>query len=117
VIARIWAATARRDCVDAYVAHLREKTFPQLASIDGHRGACVLTHPSNDIVDVTVITLWDSVAAIARFSGAEPEVAVVPREAQALLNSWDLRAVHWDVAYLTGSGGPGRSGGSGASVG
>ena len=27
VIARIWAATARRDRVDAYVAHLREKTF------------------------------------------------------------------------------------------
>ena len=101
MIARIWNGTARPDRIDAYVAHLREKTFLQLASIDGHRGACVLTRPANGIVDVTVITLWESVEAIARFSGAEPEVAVVPVEAQALLNSWDLRAVHWDVAYAT----------------
>ena len=101
MIARIWAATARRDGIDGYVAHLREKTFPHLASIDGHRGAYVLTHPSNEIVDVSVITLWDSVEAIARFSGGDPEVAVVPREAQAFLNSWELRAVHWDVAYQT----------------
>ena len=101
MIARIWRGTARPDLIDAYVAHLRETTFPQLASIAGHRGAFVLTRPSNDVVDVTVITLWESVDAIARFSGAVPDVAVVPREAQALLNSWDLRAVHWDVAYLT----------------
>jgi len=102
VIARIWAATARRDQVEPYLAHLREKTFPQLNAIEGHRGACVLTHPSGEIVDITVITLWDSVDAIRRFSaGRDPEVAVVPRDAQDLLNSWDLRAVHWDVAYQT----------------
>ena len=101
MIARIWTATARTDRIDAYVAHLVENTFPQLASIDGHRGAQVLTRPSNGIVDVTVITFWESVDAIAQFSGADPEVAVVPGGAQALLNSWDLRAVHWDVAYRT----------------
>jgi heme-degrading monooxygenase HmoA len=105
VIARIWGGTARPDRIDAYVTHLREKTFPQLASIDGHRGAYVLTRPSNDIVDVTVITLWESVDAIARFAGADPEVAVVPQEAQALLNSWDLRAVHWHVAHATARSG------------
>jgi heme-degrading monooxygenase HmoA len=102
VIARIWAATARRDRVDAYVAYLREKTLPQLTAIHGHRGAYVLTHRANEIVDITVVTLWDSLDAIRRFSpGRDPEVAVVPRDAQDLLNSWDLRAVHWDVAHQT----------------
>ena len=101
MIARIWAGTARLGQIDAYVAHLREKTFPHLASIPGHRGAYVLQRPSNEGIAVTVITLWESVDAIARFAGADAEAAVVPPEAQALLTAWDRRATHWQVAYET----------------
>ena len=101
MIARIWTAAARPDCIAAYVTYLREKTFPQLRSIPGHRGAYVLRRPSNDDLHVTVITLWESLDAVARFSGADVEAAVVPPEAQALLISWDARATHWDVAYAT----------------
>jgi len=42
--------------------------------------------------------LWESLDAIARFAGADPEVAVVPPEARSLLASYDDRAVHWEVA-------------------
>jgi len=48
-------------------------------------------------VDFTVITLWESIDAIRRFSGNDPELAVVPPAAQALLASYDDRASHWDV--------------------
>jgi heme-degrading monooxygenase HmoA len=102
VIARTWRGVARADSIDAYVTHLREKTFPVLRTLAGHRGAYVLrssTHVSTPDVDVTVITLWDSIDAIARFAGDDVEAAVVPPEAQALLQSWDTRAVHWDIAH------------------
>jgi heme-degrading monooxygenase HmoA len=97
VIARTWNGTARPDRADAYVEHLREKTFPQLRTIPGHRAAYLLRRDRGDIVEFTVITLWESLDAIRGFSGSDPEKAVVPPSAQALLATFDDRAVHWDV--------------------
>jgi heme-degrading monooxygenase HmoA len=98
VIARTWSGSAASEHADAYVAHLRDHTFPQLATISGHLGAYALRRATGDAVQFTVVTLWESLEAIARFSGDDPEAAVVPLAAQALLTSFDARAVHWDVA-------------------
>ena len=99
MIARTWKGTARPDRANAYVNHLEEKTFPQLAAISGFRAGHVLRHQTGAIVEFLVITWWDSREAIARFAGDDdPEAAVVPPAAQALLGSWDDRAVHWDIA-------------------
>ena len=100
MIARIWSGVARLDSIDAYISHLRDKTLPAIEGLEGHRGAYVLRRRSGEEVLVTVITLWESIDAIARFSGDDVEAAVVPPEAQALLASWDVRAVHWDVVDI-----------------
>ena len=100
----MWSGRARPEHADAYVSHLQRRTLPQLASIAGHRGAYVLRRAAADgsgLVEFNVITLWESIDAIARFAGADPEAAVVPAEAQALLASYDERAVHWEVAVNT----------------
>jgi len=97
VIARLWCATAAESNADAYVAHLRSRTMPELARIPGHRGAYVLQRSTPSGVAFTVITLWDSLDAIRQFAGSEPELAVVPAEARVLLASYDDRAVHWEV--------------------
>jgi len=101
MVARTWNGTATRDRIDAYLAHLRDRTLPALGSVAGHRGAFVLRRPAGDHVAVTVITLWESAESIAHFAGADPERAVVPAEARALLSTWDERAVHWEVAEAT----------------
>ena len=101
MIVRMWSATARPELVDAYVAHLRENTFPQLKGIAGYVGANVLRRPSGDVTALMVMTLWESVEAIAKFAGDDAEVAVVPPEAQRLLLAWDARVVHWPVAYTS----------------
>ena len=97
----MWSGTARPDKADAYVRHLQQRTFPLLTSSPGHRGAYVLRRDAGGRVVFTVITLWDSVDAIAVFSGGDPEKAVIPQEAKALLMSYDTHAVHWEVAYRT----------------
>jgi heme-degrading monooxygenase HmoA len=97
VIARIWHGTADPAHADAYVRHLREHTFPQLLSIAGHRGGYVLRRTRGGTVEFTVITLWDSLDAIRRFAGDDPETAVVPAAAAALLASYDSRAAHWEI--------------------
>src|SRR5947208_15587898 len=99
MIARMWSGMTRPEQADAYLAHLRDQTFRQLAAIPGHRGACVLRRATPGTVTFTVITLWDSLAAIARFASDDPEGAVVPPAAQALTAHHDARAVHWDVAH------------------
>jgi heme-degrading monooxygenase HmoA len=122
MIARVWTGAARPERIESYLSHLRERTLPQIRQIAGHRGAYVLRRSSTERVDVTVVTLWDSIDAIARFAGADTEAAVVPPEAQALLIAWDDRAVHWDVVEATSvpaptsvpearDGGPPRDGG------
>ena len=103
MIARMWSGVARPETIDAYLAHLRDKTLPAIEGLEGHRGAYVLRRGAGEEVMVTVITLWESIDAIARFSGDDVEAAVVPPEAQALLASWDIRAVHWEVVDIGGA--------------
>src|SRR5262245_32757347 len=98
MIARTWSGIARVDTIDGYLRHLRTATFPAIAALPGHCGAMVLRRESGADVAVTVVTFWESRDAIAQFAGGDVEAAVVPPEAQALLASWDARAVHWDVA-------------------
>ena len=98
MIARTWHGTTDSRHADAYVRHLREHTFPALASMTGHRGGYVLRRASGDSVEFTVITLWDSLDAIRHFAGEDLEAAVVPAAAAALLASHDTRAAHWEVA-------------------
>jgi heme-degrading monooxygenase HmoA len=97
VIARIWRGAADRPHAEAYVAYLREQTFPHLLSIAGHRGGYVLQRGRGDMVEFTVITLWESLDAIRQFAGDDPEAAVVPDRAAALLASYDARAAHWEI--------------------
>jgi heme-degrading monooxygenase HmoA len=97
MIARTWKGIARPDSADGYVRHLDEHTLPALAAIPGHLGACVLRRGTNDRVQFTVITLWESIDAIRRFAGSDVEVAVVPDEARALLVSFDDRVEHWEM--------------------
>jgi heme-degrading monooxygenase HmoA len=97
MIARVWHGSTRPADADRYVAHLRQNVVPELRGIEGFRGVQLLRRARGDRVDFIVMTMWESVEAIAKFAGADPEVAVVAPEAQAILTSYDRRAVHYDV--------------------
>jgi len=97
MIARLWNGRTTSGNRSRYEAHLRDHTFPRLASIAGYAGGYVLSREHAGDVDFTVVTLWESLEAIRRFAGDDAEAAVVPAEAQALLASFDARASHWNV--------------------
>jgi heme-degrading monooxygenase HmoA len=102
MIARVWTARATADGARRYVDFFQGVLVPQLKGIEGHRGALVLTGPhSQSEVGITVITFWESMAAIGRFAGSTPEAAVVEPEARALLRSCDERVKHLEVAADT----------------
>src|SRR2546425_45439 len=97
MIARVWHGSTKPADADRYVAHLRQTVLPELTAIDGFRGVQLLRRARGDRVDFTVITTWESLEAICRFAGQDPEAAVVAPEAQEILTAYDRRVAHYDV--------------------
>ena len=48
-------------------------------------------------MEFVVMTLWDSMDAVRRFAGAQPDKAVIEPEARAVLTSCDESVTHFEV--------------------
>jgi heme-degrading monooxygenase HmoA/uncharacterized protein YciI len=99
MILRMWKSRTTGDKQGAYVEHATKKVFPSLRTIAGHRGAYLLRRTVDGAVELVVLTLWESMDAIRRFAGAEPDRAVVEPEAQAVLREFDDSVTHFEVVH------------------
>jgi heme-degrading monooxygenase HmoA len=97
MIARHWRGLARAEFADAYVAHLRRDTFPQLEHIAGFIDASILKRTVERGVEFLVVTRWRSLEAIKAFAGSDAETAVVPPEVQRMMLEYDTRARHFEL--------------------
>ena len=98
MIARLWRGVAADAAsADAYQRHVTTSVLPELRRIAGHRGAKVLRRTEGNGTEFLVLTFWDSMDAIRRFAGADPERAVVEPEAQAVLSDYDDFVRHYEV--------------------
>jgi heme-degrading monooxygenase HmoA len=97
MISRQWRALAHRSRAQDYVKHLRTETFPALRRISGFVDASLASRPLGAGVEFIVITRWDSVDAISKFAGSDPEAAVLPTKAAEMMIEYDRRARHFDV--------------------
>jgi heme-degrading monooxygenase HmoA len=98
MIARLWrGAAADRRNAEAYVRHLRTNVMPELVTIPGYREVRLLRREEGGRTEFLVMTLWDSMDAIRRFAGSDPERAVVEPEARAVLADYDDFVRHYEV--------------------
>ena len=97
MILRMWRGRAEPERAAEYVRHARERVFPALRNIEGHRGAFLLRRAVGDAIEFAVLTLWASMSAVARFAGPAPEKAVVEPEAESLLTSYEKLVTHFEV--------------------
>lgn len=97
MISRQWRCLVYPDHAAAYVTHLRTETFPALRKIAGFVDASINSRPLGTGVEFLIVTRWESLDAIVRFAGADPEVAVVPARAAAMMIEYDRRARHFEV--------------------
>ena len=97
-VARSWSARATPAGADAYLAHFHATVLPALRETGGHRGALVLRRPQGELIRITVLTLWESMAAIEGFAGADVEAAVVEPAARSVLTDFDTRVEHFELA-------------------
>ncbi|HXX27909.1 MAG TPA: YciI-like protein [Terriglobales bacterium] len=99
MILRLWKARSRVEKAGVYVQYATTKVFPALAAIEGHRGAYLLRRPLDDATELIVLTLWQSMEAVRRFAGQNPEKAVVEPDARAILTSFDDSVTHFEVVH------------------
>jgi len=96
-ILRLWKGRATGEKAGEYVQYATTKVFPALERIDGHRGAYLLRRVLDGATEFVVLTLWQSMEAVRRFAGANPEKAVVEPGARAILTSFDDSVTHFEV--------------------
>jgi uncharacterized protein len=99
MILRMWKARSSVEKTGDYVQHATKKVFPSLRAIEGHRQAYLLRRAVDGACEFVVLTLWESMAAVRRFAGVEPEKAVVEPEARAILSGFDEFVTHFEVVH------------------
>jgi heme-degrading monooxygenase HmoA len=97
VIARFWKARATPDRTREYAAYLQSTVVPELAAIHGYQGVTLLERERAGIVEVTVITWWESLESIRAFAGEAAETAVVHDSAARMLLDFDREVSHHEV--------------------
>jgi heme-degrading monooxygenase HmoA len=97
MIARVWRCTATNDKAEDYLEHFNHGVLPELRQIDGYKGAYILRRELDDGVELTVMTLWESMDTIRKFSGENVETAVVAPAAQAVLSTFEKTVTHHEI--------------------
>jgi heme-degrading monooxygenase HmoA len=103
MIARLWSARTTEDQWQIYLRHFSDSVLPALRRFEGYVCSAVLTRHANSGIEILVITVWNSFAAIDTFAGADREAAVVAPGAAALLTDYDRRVRHFEIASMDGA--------------
>jgi heme-degrading monooxygenase HmoA len=104
MIARIWTARATAERAVEYAAYLKGTVVPELAAIHGYQGATLLEREQDGVVEVTVVTWWDSLESIRAFAGDAVETAVVHEAAAGMLLDFDREVAHHRVVIDSRAG-------------
>ncbi len=99
MICRVWHGWTTAANADTYEALLAREIVPgiQNRGIGGYRGMQVCRREDGDTVQFMTIIWFESMDAVRAFAGDDPEVAVVPPAARALLARFDARSQHYGV--------------------
>lgn len=97
MVARIWRATATEAGARLYEQHFRGHVLPSLRILNGYAGGVLLKTPSEQHVELLVISFWASESAIRAFAGSDVRRAVVAEEASRVLETYEEIVTHFSV--------------------
>lgn len=99
MIARIWRGRTSASHSDEYLLFLEKTGLRDYRATEGNRGVLVLRRESEGVAQFTILTLWDSMDAIRRFAGDEPERARYYPEDPKYLLEMATFVDHHEVAW------------------
>jgi heme-degrading monooxygenase HmoA len=97
MILRSWRGAVRAADAERYLAHQSKTGVRDYRETEGNRGVLVLSRAKGELVEVITLSLWESMDAVRRFAGDDPERARFYPGDDDLLVEKDLHADHWEV--------------------
>ncbi|MEV6040358.1 hypothetical protein AB0L65_55260 [Nonomuraea sp. NPDC052116] len=102
MIARVWRArTTGTAATGRYQQVFESEVIHDLRGLPGFRGACLLARHDVETMELTTITLFDSLDTVRMFAGADHTHERVTPSARATLLDSDPRVLHFDVLTHT----------------
>jgi heme-degrading monooxygenase HmoA len=97
MIARAWHGMTPASKADAYFEFMKHTGLKDYRSTPGNYGAYVLRRMEGDRAHFLVISLWESMDAIRKFAGPEPEKARYYPEDKDFLLEFEPQVTHYEV--------------------
>ena len=97
MIARTWRGSTGEADAEAYLEYLRRTGIPAYRETPGNRGVLVLRRLVAGRAEFLLISLWESMEAVAAFAGDDVTKAVFYPEDDRFLVDRDLEVDHFDV--------------------
>jgi heme-degrading monooxygenase HmoA len=97
MLARTWWGATRAEVADRYLDYLRKTGLAEYGRVAGHRCTLTLRRIHQGRAEFLIVSLWDSMDAVRRFAGADPERAVFYPEDDRYLVARDDHVTHFEV--------------------
>ena len=97
MILRSWTARTTPELEPSYIERVRNVVLPYLEAQRGFLGAHFGSRKVSGDIEILVITRWDSMEAVHRFSGNEQAHAYMPAAIAETLTSYDTESTHHEV--------------------
>ena len=97
MIARTWQGLVPNNKADAYYEYLRRTGLSAFEQTDGNRGYYVFRKAEQDGTRYMILSLWESMEAIKKFAGKNPDKARFFPEDDDYLIEKELCAEHYEV--------------------
>lgn len=100
MIVRVWRGRTSADRAEGYKKFLRETAYSDYGDVEGNRGWMLLARDKADSVELMFVSLWDSMQALVRYTGGDPQrPKYYPEDRAALLELPD-RVDHFELVDL-----------------
>ena len=100
MIVRRWRGAVRTGDAERYLEHQAATGVQEYRRTPGNLGALVLRRDLGELCEVTTLSFWESLDAVRRFAGDDPERAKSYPGDDDLLVEKDLHVEHFDVVSL-----------------
>jgi heme-degrading monooxygenase HmoA len=102
MITRVWRGHTRSEDADAYGAFLESRGFADYQETPGNRGALLFRSVGEVTAEFILISFWEDLDAIRRFTGPDTEKAVYYPEDEHFLLGKEPRVTHYELAASMG---------------
>jgi len=100
MIIRVWRGRTSLDHAGAYEAFLKKTAYPDYGDVEGNKGWLLLRQQHPEWAEFVFVSFWDSMEALRRYAGEDPERPKYYVEDRAMLLELPERAEHYDLVDM-----------------